>query len=269
MKYLIIFLFLLLPSIEGLKCYQGVLNSTLDVPGVATDCSTTALTCTKEFLNDTLMVRRACSDSNCTINGTPSGSLCVPVGNRINCCCYVDCLQCYSTPGNLSATDPGVKGTPQNCSLDAKTCFQRIEYAASSDNPVVISRGCSPDYCEDKMQPNILSISIFLTLFGIAQGIRCYESQLPVNVSVTGSANECAYGMQSCLKTVTFGQATRSCQAVPCNLTFPGQRNMTCAIDTSGNTQCCCSTDGCNSAPSTLTSFFVLGLAGFGYWNIL
>jgi len=119
------------------------------------------------------------------------------------------------------------------------------------------------------MQLNVLSITIFLTLFGLSQGLKCYEFQSLINVSVTGSPNECSYTSQSCLKSVIGNQVTRNCQPVPCSLTLPGQRNATCATDTNGYIQCCCNTDGCNSSPGTLTPFFVLGLAGFGYWNML
>uniref|UniRef100_A0AC34QMX8 Uncharacterized protein n=1 Tax=Panagrolaimus sp. JU765 TaxID=591449 RepID=A0AC34QMX8_9BILA len=118
------------------------------------------------------------------------------------------------------------------------------------------------------MQTRIVSIAVFAALFAVAHGLRCYESQMSVNMTVTGSPTDCAYGAQACLKTVNGYQVTRNCQMLPCSMTLAGQQNRICATDQYGATQCCCNTDGCNSAPNHFLSVFLLPFTAFGFYNV-
>jgi hypothetical protein len=102
----LIFLFASFISyVSGLKCYQGSMNTSYALTGVATDCMDPyAISCIKQFDSYSKFANRACSSSNCTLNGlVQRDPVCFNVSSyQQNCCCYTD--GCNSSPPSTVLT---------------------------------------------------------------------------------------------------------------------------------------------------------------------
>uniref|UniRef100_A0AC35FRI5 UPAR/Ly6 domain-containing protein n=1 Tax=Panagrolaimus sp. PS1159 TaxID=55785 RepID=A0AC35FRI5_9BILA len=102
-------------------------------------------------------------------------------------------------------------------------------------------------------------VIIFACLIGYISALKCYQGSANTSYALTGVATDCYEpNAITCIKQYdSYSKfASRSCSTSNCVLNGQVVKDSVCVNVSAYQQNCCCYTDGCNSAPpSTVLTF--------------